>query len=89
MCLGVPGKVVEVNRFEDLELVGGKVDFGGVLKEVNLSYTPEVEVGQWVVVHVGFSLSILDEAEARQTLRRLQELGEVEAEIGPIEEGAS
>jgi len=88
MCLGVPGRVVEVNRFDDLELVGGKVDFGGVVKEVNLSYTPEVEVGQWVVVHVGFSLSILDEAEAQETLCHLQQLGEVEAEIGPAgEEG--
>jgi len=56
-------------------LVEGKVDFGGVLKAVNLSYTPEVKVGEYVVVHVGFAISIVDEAEARITLDYLAQLG--------------
>ena len=79
MCLGIPAKVVEVKRFEGLGLVEGKVDFAGVLKEVNLSFTPEVEEGDYVVVHVGFAISIVDEEEALTTLEYLRELGELEA----------
>ena len=67
----------------DTGLVEGRVDFGGVFREVNLSFTPEVEVDQFVVVHVGFAISIVDEEEARQTLSYLKELGEATAELGP------
>jgi len=77
MCLGVPGKVLEVTHTE-LGITGGKVEFGGVVKEVNLSYTPEVEPGQYVIVHVGFSISTLDEDEAQQVFRYLKEIGELE-----------
>jgi hydrogenase expression/formation protein HypC len=77
MCLGVPGKVVEVER-SDLGIVQGKVDFGGVVKQVNLSFTPEVEAGQYVVVHVGFAISTLDEQEAADALRYLEELGDLD-----------
>jgi len=86
MCLGVPGQVVEVRRYDGLEIVEGKVDFGGVLRDVNLSFTPEVEEGQYVMVHVGFSISVIDEEEAATTLRYLEQLaraGEAELEIGP------
>ena len=76
MCLGVPGRVVEVQRFDGLDIVQGKVDFGGVLRDVNLSFTPEVEVGQYVMVHVGFAISVIDEEEAATTLQYLRELGE-------------
>ena len=79
MCLGVPAKVVEVQRYEGLGLVEGKVDFSGVFKQINLSFTPEVEVGDWVVVHVGFAISIMDEQEALTTLDYLRELGELES----------
>jgi hydrogenase expression/formation protein HypC len=79
MCLGIPAQVIEVHRMGDLGIVEGKVDFSGVQKQVNLSFTPEVEVGDWVVVHVGFSISVLDEEEARTTLGYLRELGELEA----------
>ena len=79
MCLGIPAKVIEVTRHEGLGIVEGKVDFSGVQKQINLSFTPEVEVGEWVVVHVGFSISILDEEEAQTTLKYLRELGELEA----------
>lgn len=82
MCLGIPAQVLEVNRFDDLGIVEGKVDFSGVQKQVNLSFTPEVEPGDWVVVHVGFSISVLDEDEARRTLEYLRELGEMEVPEG-------
>lgn len=81
MCLGVPGKVVEVTRSE-LGIVSGKVDFGGVVKAVNLSYTPEVEPGQYVVVHVGFSISTLDEKEAQDVFRYLEQIDGL-ADLGP------
>ncbi len=55
----------------------GKVDFSGVVKEVCLAYTPEVEVGQWVVVHVGFAISLIDEVEARKVFEYLEEIGEL------------
>ena len=77
MCLGIPGKVLEVTRSE-LGLVSGRVEFGGIVKDVNLSYTPEVEPGQYVVVHVGFSISTLDEAEARRVFDYLEQLGQLD-----------
>ena len=76
MCLGVPGRVVAIQRIEGFDLVQGTVDFGGVQRDVNLSFTPEVEEGQYVVVHVGFAISVIDEEEAAQTLEYLRELGE-------------
>ena len=67
MCLGIPGKVVEVYREHDLLM--GKVDFGGVLKRVCLEYVPDVAVGEYVLVHVGFALTQLDETEAEAGIR--------------------
>ena len=87
MCLGIPGEVVETSPTA-LGIVTGKVRFGGVVREVNLSYTPEVRPGDWVVVHVGFSISVLDEEEARRTLRYLEELGE-QLDLGPAGEAPS
>jgi hydrogenase expression/formation protein HypC len=74
MCLGIPGKLVEV--FEQNNLPMGKVEFGGILKEVCLVYTPEAQLGDYVLVHVGFALSRIDEAEAKETLALLTELAE-------------
>ncbi len=83
MCLSVPGKVVSImdgspdqgGAHPDKTLwKKGKVSFGGVLKEVSLAYVPEVQVGDYVLVHVGFALSIIDEAEAAQTLSYLDQL---------------
>jgi hydrogenase expression/formation protein HypC len=85
MCLAVPGKIVSVIEEDALTLRRGKVDFGGIQKEVCLAYTPEASVGDYVLVHVGFSLSVIDEAEAQQifeTLRQMEELSELE-ERGP------
>ncbi len=77
MCLGVPGRVVDVWRNE-LGLLFGKVQFGGIVKEVNLSYTPDVQVGDYVVVHVGFAISRIDEEEARRVFSFLKEMGDLE-----------
>ena len=74
MCLGIPGKLLEVYRRDDLPM--GKVEFGGIVKETCLVYTPEATVGDYVLVHVGFSLSRLDEAEAQEIFSYLEELHE-------------
>ena len=73
MCLAVPGKVLSITGDDPL-LRSGRVSFGGLVKEVSLAYVPEVEVGQYVIVHVGFALSIVDEAEAEETLNYLKTL---------------
>jgi len=78
MCLAVPGQILEITRDEALGLVTGKARFGGIVKDVNLTYTPEAVVGDYVVVHVGFALSRIDEEEAREVFRTLAELGETQ-----------
>jgi hydrogenase expression/formation protein HypC len=80
MCLAIPGKITSISG-EDPLLRTGKVDFGGILKEVSLAYVPEAQLGDYVIVHVGFALSRVDEAEAQQVfeyLREMQELSELE-----------
>ncbi len=80
MCLGIPGKVVET--YEEHDVLMGKVDFGGVFKRVCLAHTPDAEPGQYVIVHVGFALQVIDEEEAWQVfefLNRMNELDELEA----------
>lgn len=80
MCLGVPGKVVEI--YEENGIRMGKVDFGGVTKAVCLAYTPEVEVGDYTIIHVGFAITRLDEASAQESLRLIRELGALDEELG-------
>ncbi len=87
MCLGVPGQVVEVEE-DALGMTMGKVSFGGVAKKVCLAYTPEAAVGDWVVVHVGFAISRIDESEALQVFETLRELGELEGLDLPQPAGA-
>lgn len=77
MCLGVPGEIVEIEE-SPVGMTMGKVSFGGVVKEVCLAYTPGVEVGDWVVVHVGFAISEIDEEEAHRVFDFLEEMGELE-----------
>ena len=72
MCLGIPGKVIETYEANGIKM--GKVDFGGVVKEACLEYLPEIEVGDYTIVHVGFGISRLDEEEARQTMEMLREM---------------
>ncbi|MBI1763461.1 MAG: HypC/HybG/HupF family hydrogenase formation chaperone [Acidobacteria bacterium] len=76
MCLSVPGQIVSIVG-EDV-LRSGKVNFGGIVKQVNLSYVPEAAVGDYVIVHVGFAISKVDEAEAQQVFRYLKSIGELE-----------
>jgi hydrogenase expression/formation protein HypC len=80
MCLAVPGKIVSVSGEDPLERVG-RIDFGGILKEASLAYVPECNVGDYVIVHVGFALSRVDEDEANKVfeyIRDMEVLGEVE-----------
>jgi hydrogenase expression/formation protein HypC len=81
MCLGVPGRVLEIVP-SAIGIPTGRVDFGGVVKEVCFAYTPEVEVGEYVVVHVGFAISKIDEQEARRVFEYLTGTGELDTELG-------
>lgn len=74
MCLAVPGKIESIVDNPDPMLRGGKVDFGGVKKEICLAFVPEAAVGDYVIVHVGFALSKVDEAEARKIFEHLREM---------------
>ena len=80
MCLAIPGRIVEVN--EDGLMRMGRVDFGGVTREVCLAYVPEARIGDYVIVHVGFAISQLDEDEAQETIRLLVESGILGEERG-------
>ncbi|HUA16798.1 MAG TPA: HypC/HybG/HupF family hydrogenase formation chaperone [Verrucomicrobiae bacterium] len=84
MCLAVPGRIVEIADSQDIAFRVGKVDFGGIRKDVNLAYTPEAEVGKYVLVHVGFAISVIDEAEAQRVFQYLEEMGGVKEELGEI-----
>ena len=75
MCLGIPGKVVE--KYEEHDMQMGKVDFGGVSKRVCLDHVPDVRVGDYVIVHVGFALSAIDENEAKQVFAFLDKMNEL------------
>ncbi len=77
MCLGIPGKVIEI--FERDNLPMAKVEFGGIVKETCLAYTPEAQVGDYVIVHVGFAISRVDEAEAQEIFSYLQQIDDAEA----------
>jgi hydrogenase expression/formation protein HypC len=76
MCLAVPGKVMSISGDDPLTRAG-KVNFGGILKEVNFAYVPEVKVGDYVIVHVGFALNIVDEVEADLVFGYLREMDEL------------
>jgi hydrogenase expression/formation protein HypC len=75
MCLGIPGRVVEIR--DDGGLLMGKVDFGGVRKDACLAYIPEVQLGDYVIIHVGFAISRVDEDEALKTLEILAAMGDL------------
>lgn len=81
MCLGIPGRIVSFEE-SPIGMHMGKVEFGGISREVCLAYTPEAQVGDWVIVHAGFAISLLNEEEARQTLEALAELAESAEERG-------
>ncbi len=76
MCLGIPGRVVETYREHDVLM--GKVEFGGVFKRACLEHVPEVKIGDYVLVHVGFALSRIDEAEARRVFEFLDQMNQLD-----------
>ncbi|MBN2242411.1 MAG: HypC/HybG/HupF family hydrogenase formation chaperone [Acidobacteria bacterium] len=77
MCLAVPGKILNIEETDPL-MRSGKVDFGGIIKEVNLAYVPEAETGSYVLVHAGFAINVIDEEQAGlvfECLRKMDETG--------------
>lgn len=77
MCLAIPGKIVSItNTSEDQIFRNGKVSFGGIIKEINLSMVPEATIGNYVLVHVGVAISRIDEDEAQKTFEYLRQIGE-------------
>jgi hydrogenase expression/formation protein HypC len=80
MCLAVPGKVIELWETDTTRMA--RVDFGGVHKEVSVAFVPDLEVGDYTIVHVGFALQRLDEQSALDTLKLFESLGELDAEFG-------
>jgi hydrogenase expression/formation protein HypC len=85
MCLAIPGKVVSVEQSNGLRV--GRVQFGGIVRQASLDFVPEAEVGDYVMVHVGYAISRVDEAEAQRTYELLEEMGALEAELPPEESG--
>jgi hydrogenase expression/formation protein HypC len=79
MCLGIPGKITEIYEKDSLKMA--KIDFGGIAKEVCLAYTPEAEVGNYALIHVGFAISLMNEEEAQETLKLIKEMADLENEI--------
>ena len=80
MCLGIPGRVLEIS--DDAMVRMGRVDFGGVVKEVCLAYVPDIAVGDYAIVHVGFAITRIDEQSARDTLEAFAGLGLLREELG-------
>jgi hydrogenase expression/formation protein HypC len=75
MCLGVPGRIIEIYEADGLNM--GKVEFGGVTREACLAYVPEAQVGDYTIIHVGFALNLIREEEALETLDLLRQIGEL------------
>ena len=86
MCLAIPGKVLQAEEQNGLRV--SRVQFGGIVRAVRLDFVPEAGVGDYVMVHVGFAISRVDEEEAHRTYDLLRELGALEAELPPSEDGA-
>lgn len=81
MCLGIPGRVQQIYEGNGARM--GKVNFGGIVKDVCLAYVPDIRVGDYTIVHVGFAISVIDEASAQETLRMFNELGLLDEELNP------
>ena len=80
MCLAIPGKVLKIN--DKSGIVMGKIDYAGTINDACLSYVPDVKIGDYVIVHAGFALNIIDEVEAKKTLELWDEMTEKAAEDG-------
>lgn len=84
MCLAIPGKIVSIEETDPV-FRSGKVNFGGIQKNVNLAYVPEAKIGDYVLVHVGFAINIIDESQALEVFEYLKQMGE----LTDIEEGSA
>jgi hydrogenase expression/formation protein HypC len=84
MCLGVPGRIIEIYESSNMKM--GKVDFGGITRETCLDFVPEAEIGDYTIIHVGFAISLLSEEEAQKTLEMLREIDALGEELGLYEE---
>ena len=78
MCLAIPGKIIAITEQLDETFRKGKVSFGGIMKEINLFMVPEAKIGDYVLVHVGVAINVVDEEEAKKTFNYLKQMGEVE-----------
>jgi len=83
MCLGVPGKIIEIYEVHGMRM--GKADFGGLTKEICLAYVPEVELGDYTIVHVGFAITRLDEQSAQESLALFRQMRSLAEELGMAE----
>jgi hydrogenase expression/formation protein HypC len=83
MCLAIPGKIISLEQVADEVFSIGKVSFGGITRQVNLSMVPDAAIGDYVLVHVGVAISKVDEAEAMQTFEYLKQMGELD-ELHPV-----
>jgi hydrogenase expression/formation protein HypC len=86
MCLAIPGRIVEITEEGELMRMG-RADFGGVVRDICLTYVPDAQVDDYVIVHTGFAISRLDEEEARETLRLLGEMASFQEELDPTPGG--
>ena len=84
MCLAIPGRVEEITTDGMIKI--GRVNFGGVVKRVCLDYVPEIKVGEYAIVHVGFAISVIDEQTAKETLDTFREMGMLDEELATEEE---
>ena len=87
MCLGIPGKVIEIYSTNDMKM--GKVDFGGAIREACLEYLPDIQVGDYTIVHVGFGISKVDEQEAMETMAMLREMEMLAEELPELADPGS
>ena len=88
MCLAIPGRIESIDA-ADVNLKMARVRFGGIIKQVSLAYTPEAHVGDYVIVHVGFAISLLDEKEAQQVFEYARQIGELEQLRDPSGSGSA
>lgn len=79
MCLGIPGKIIAIYEEDSLKMA--KIDFGGIVKDACLAYTPEANLGNYALIHVGFAISLMDEEEAQETLKLIKEVEDLSNEI--------
>ena len=90
MCLAIPGKIISIESKQEDIFRNGKVSFGGIVKEVNLSMVPNIKIGEYVLVHVGVALSKVDEDEAMLTLKYLKQIGEMnELDVSDLNAGST